>query len=156
MPPHQNDAPRRKVPGTERHARVHALNETLPPAARLRVSALGLALCATGLLWAALGAAQQPERPGRFAGTYKIDGWESLEQQEIRHVFRLQEDGQFILSGEWPDHESTRFTGTWSLAGERTGRSRRDRPCYGTGFTAACGSKSTISGKSMQRVNPIT
>ena len=35
----------------------------------------------------------------------------------MRHRFQLGEDGQFILGGEWADHERSRFSGTWALSG---------------------------------------
>jgi hypothetical protein len=63
--------------------------------------------------------ARAAERPARFAGDYRIDTWRSLERRGILHVFQLNEDGAFLVGAEWPDHERSRFTGTWSFSGGR-------------------------------------
>lgn len=55
----------------------------------------------------------------RVAGQYRIDAWKQLERQKIALRFLLKPDGAFELGAEWPYHETSRFTGTWSLSGGR-------------------------------------
>jgi hypothetical protein len=53
-----------------------------------------------------------------MAGTYRIDSWQSLEARGLYHFFYLDPGGRFYLAGEWPGSESSRFGGTWSVAGD--------------------------------------
>jgi len=55
----------------------------------------------------------------KYAGTYKIDGWEEMEGKKVFHFFYLHPAGEFLLGGEWPEHETSRAVGTWSVNGNR-------------------------------------
>jgi hypothetical protein len=94
----------------------------MPP--RKRASSWLTVLCLAGWVGFVTGpaageAASGDPEAGRYAGAYAIDGWEALERQGIRHVFQLRADETFVLGADWPEHERSRFTGTWSLSGER-------------------------------------
>ena len=68
---------------------------------------------------AASTAAATEEGAGRYAGTYKIDNWRSLEKDGISHMFVLERDGRFLLGAQWADKEENYFFGTWTLADEK-------------------------------------
>jgi hypothetical protein len=91
------------------------------PAGAILVSrrALWVAAVALFILGGAGARGQDSAHPERFVGEYRIDGWKSLEAKGMRHVFQLSGDGQFILGGEWPDYERSRFSGTWALSGDK-------------------------------------
>lgn len=76
------------------------------------------ALLAAALL-AGRGAAAAGEPPVKFAGTYRIEHWRDLEARHLYHFFYLHPSGRFYLAGEWPGSESSRFAGTWAVAGEQ-------------------------------------
>ena len=88
-------------------------------AGMIRIPGRALSIAALVLLCLAASGVrgQDSAHAARFAGAYRIDGWRSLEAKGMHHLFQLDEDGRFILSGEWPDHERSRFSGTWALSG---------------------------------------
>jgi len=57
--------------------------------------------------------------PAKFAGTYRIAEWRELEARGIHHFFYLHPGGRFYLAGEWPNNETSRFGGAWSVQGDR-------------------------------------
>jgi hypothetical protein len=65
--------------------------------------------------------------PHKYAGTYKIDSWRSLEARGLFHFFYLHPGGSFLLGAEWPGNEESRSAGTWIVSGDHlslTGRAR--------------------------------
>ena len=68
-----------------------------------------LILSAPGAAWA----------QSKYAGTYRIEGWEELETRNVYHFFYLHPDGVFLLAGEWPGNETSRFQGQWRLEEDR-------------------------------------
>jgi hypothetical protein len=80
----------------------------------------GAVLCAIlAVALAARIAAEERPSPGKIAGRYHIEDYASLEATGIRHQFDLLADGTFLLAGNWPDHEASRFSGRWRINGER-------------------------------------
>ncbi|MBI4082295.1 MAG: hypothetical protein HY423_06755 [Candidatus Lambdaproteobacteria bacterium] len=75
-----------------------------------------LAALAAALAWTAPAPAQGP---GKYAGTYRIEGWEAMERQGMYHFLYLHPAGGFLLAGEWRDRESSRATGSWEGSRER-------------------------------------
>jgi hypothetical protein len=57
--------------------------------------------------------------PAKYAGTYRIESWQSLEASGIHQFFYLHPSGVFVLAAEWPGNESSRFVGEWSVNGDR-------------------------------------
>lgn len=55
---------------------------------------------------------------GNLAGTYRIASWRSMAAQHLHHFFYLHPDGLFLLAAQWPGHESSRFAGHWTVAGD--------------------------------------
>ncbi|MCH8882439.1 MAG: hypothetical protein IIA41_02955 [SAR324 cluster bacterium] len=92
-----------------RNARMDSLSR-----AAARLAALLLAVPILSL--AASTAAAAEEDSDRYAGTYKIDDWRSLEKKSISHMFVLERDGRFLLGAQWSDKEENYFFGTWTLA----------------------------------------
>ena len=80
----------------------------------LLLTALLTALLALLLVLPQQGLAQE-----KFSGTYRIEGWEALEKQALRHFFYLHPEGVFLLAAEWPGNETSRIVGNWSVAGTR-------------------------------------
>lgn len=72
------------------------------------------ALAQPGAVASALGAPLE-----KYAGTYRISGWEALASRTLHHFFYLHPDGRFLLAGEWPGNEHSRFAGAWSVSGDR-------------------------------------
>lgn len=95
-----------------RNARMVSLSR-----AAARLAALLLAVPILSL--AAPTAAAAEENSDRYAGTYKIDDWRSLEKKSISHMFVLERDGRFLLGAQWSDKEENYFFGTWTLADGR-------------------------------------
>jgi hypothetical protein len=87
-----------------------------PPVRRrpLHAALPGLALLLL-LALPALGAS--PPLRDKYAGTYRIEGRQALEQRGMYHFFYLHRSGRFVLAAEWPAHESTRIGGTWRVDG---------------------------------------
>jgi len=54
----------------------------------------------------------------KYSGTYRIEGWENLEKSQVFHFFYLHPDGVFLLAGEWPENETSRFQGRWKVEGD--------------------------------------
>jgi hypothetical protein len=120
MNPHPSDLPKFRQPGFSRW---------LPIA-----SVVLAAWAATGL------GAEESSSPREIAGRYHIDDQRSLEASGIRHQFDLLADGTFVLAGNWPDHETSRFTGRWQLNGGRVelageGDVRTNQGDWHTAFT---------------------
>jgi hypothetical protein len=63
-------------------------------------------------------AADAPATPQALGGTYRIDAWRDLEARGLYHFFYLDPGGRFYLAGEWKGSETSRFGGTWSIAGD--------------------------------------
>lgn len=83
---------------------------------RLLPRMAALTALAAALAWAAPAPAQGP---GKFAGTYRIDGWQEMEPKGLYHFLYLHPAGAFLLAGEWRGRESSRATGSWVGSGER-------------------------------------
>jgi len=75
-----------------------------------------LILFAIGL-WLGNSSLLSAETPAKFAGTYRIAEWESMEESHLYHFFYLHHSGEFLLAGEWPKRESSRAVGTWKVDG---------------------------------------
>lgn len=89
-----------------------------PPAFRRPLHAALPALALLLLLLLALPSqAASPALRDKFAGTYRIEGRQALEQRGMYHFFYLHRGGRFLLAAEWPRHESTRIGGTWRVDG---------------------------------------
>jgi hypothetical protein len=74
-------------------------------------------LAAAPAVAAEVPAADAPATVASLAGTYRIDAWRNLETRGLFHFFYLDPGGRFYLAGEWKGSESSRFGGTWSVAG---------------------------------------
>lgn len=83
-----------------------------PPHAALPALVLLLLLAATTLLHGAT-----PPLRDKYAGTYRIEQRQALEQRGLYHFFYLHRSGRFVLAAEWPAHESTRIGGRWRVDG---------------------------------------
>jgi len=81
------------------------------------VLALGVLLAFVCL--AGLPAPASAAPPEKFAGTWRIDAAQQLEQQGFFHFFYLHPSGRFLLAAEWPGHETSRFAGHWSVTGDK-------------------------------------
>lgn len=100
------------------------LLQTKPPGGRptlFRIALPVFALLAAGLLLVggqgdarAQGAA---DVPNKYAGTYRIETWQSLQSSGMHHFFYLHPGGGFLLGAEWPGNESSTISGTWSVSG---------------------------------------
>ena len=66
-------------------------------------------------LVSALPVALADEAALRYAGIYRIDDWEDLKQEGIRHTFILEPGGRFVLAAEWPGREDSSFSGSWTV-----------------------------------------
>jgi len=76
----------------------------------------------------------------KYAGTYRIEGWEDLEHKQIYHFFYLHPEGVFLLAGEWPGNESSRFQGEWKVEGDQLtltgkGRVKTNQGAWSTNFS---------------------
>ncbi|MDH5752242.1 MAG: hypothetical protein OEZ59_07470 [Deltaproteobacteria bacterium] len=91
------------------------------PAARINAgNPWGLLLCVLLLTLTIAGGPGRlagSENTAKYAGTYRIKDWESLQSKQIYHFVYLHPDGVFILAAEWPGNESSRFYGEWTVSG---------------------------------------
>jgi len=71
--------------------------------------------------------AQQRTAPEKFAGTYRIAQWKSLQGKQLFHFFYLHPSGMFLLAAEWPGVETSRAVGEWYVAGDRLHLGRQAR-----------------------------
>ena len=53
-----------------------------------------------------------------LTGSYRIEGGEGYEEDGMFHQFYLHTDGTFYLAAEWDQFETSRFAGTWHVAGD--------------------------------------
>jgi hypothetical protein len=58
-----------------------------------------------------------PAAPAKYAGTYRIESWQSIEKKGLYHFFYLRPGGDFLLGAEWPGRETSRAAGDWRASG---------------------------------------